>query len=253
MVVGEELADVDLDPVDAHAVGPLVLVDLGVDPAPAGVVDDRAPLGLGRRAGPVDVDLEVGAGVGQAARHRAGQQDGGDAVVGGVPRRHRLRDLDPARDLVHGGHRHHAPGRRRDRRPGRDVARHPDGHRQHAGQQREHLEAPGRHDQAGQAAGRGGGQAHHQVGQPLDVGPRVERGVVGDQVEPATVANDQPSPSRNSPTNTCHEVPSGDDAHSVSATSSSVAPAIATGGRPTRSASQPDQRARTRTCPARGR
>ena len=97
---GDELADVDLDPVDPHTVGPLVVVDVGVDPLPAGVVDDRAPLGLGRRTGPVDVDLEVGAGVGQAARHRAGQEHRPHAVVGCITRRHRLRDRNAARDLV---------------------------------------------------------------------------------------------------------------------------------------------------------
>ena len=58
-------------------------------------------------------------------------------------------------------------------------------------------------------------QPHDQVGETLDVGAASRAGALSVIiVEPATVENDQPRPSRNRPTNTCQDVPSGEaDAH----------------------------------------
>ncbi len=53
------------------------------------------------------------------------------------------------------------------------------------------------------------------------------------------MANDQPSPSRNSPAKICHELPSGAQAHSSSDTSSVPPPVASTTGRPARSANIP--------------
>ena len=58
-------------------------------------------------------------------------------------------------------------------------------------------------------------------------------------VEAATVAHDQPSPSRKRPVKICHDVPSGDSPHSASETSSTTPPATRTGLRPKRSAAHP--------------
>ena len=105
-----ELADVDLDATEPDAVSPLVLVDLGVDPLPPGVVHDRAALGVAWRAMPVDVDLDVGALVGEPASHRAGQQDGRHTVVGRVSGCHRLGHSDASVQCVHSRDAHTSEG-----------------------------------------------------------------------------------------------------------------------------------------------
>ena len=58
-------------------------------------------------------------------------------------------------------------------------------------------------------------------------------------VEAATVAQDQPRPSRNSPAKICHDVPCGDRPHSTSDTSRTTPPVTRTADLPKRSAAQP--------------